>query len=504
MRETRFIELFAGIAGFRYGIEEAINAIQGGRREGTSPRRDMSELGSGNKRWGRNSKSPDGNREYESESERAIGSRGKPKGDIPRIAGRGKEPEQEQGHRIWGKRQDIRCVWANEIDRYASSIYRYHYGGICEGDIRAIDPSAVPKHELLCAGFPCQSFSIAGQRRGFLDTRGTLFYEICRIAGAKGTPYLLLENVKGLLSAPYTEAVEEWGEGDFDAETGEPTSDATKKHRAIAGTKGWVFLTILDSLCELGYDCQWEVLNSKNFGVPQNRERVFIVCHLRGQRRPKVFPLGENDGRIAEGVDETTSVRTLQGGGHSGGHHSGMTLLQVGLVNKKDNMGQRIYDVEGIATSLRSEGGGQGAKTGLYEVKPVLTPARAKKRQHGRRMKTNNEPMFALTGQDIHGVEVASCLDQDGYLRAGERPRDNDGRPQLLPVGYRRIRRLTPRECERLQGFPDDWTRYGIDKNGKEIEISDTQRYKCCGNAVTTNVIEEIATRLLGEIIGQD
>ena len=153
------------------------------------------------------------------------------------------------------------CVWSNDNDKYASQIYRKHWGEICEQDIRTVDVDGIPDHDLLCAGFPCQSFSIAGKRRGFEDTRGTLFFEICRVIRAKRPSYLLLENVKGLLSHD----------------------------------NGDTFQTILGTLDELGYDCQWQVLNSKDFGVPQNRERVFIVGHTRGQRRPQVFPLGETD-----------------------------------------------------------------------------------------------------------------------------------------------------------------------------------------------------------------
>lgn len=144
----------------------------------------------------------------------------------------------------------------------------------------------------------------------------------------------------------------------------------------------------------------------------------------------------------------------------------GTALIQLGLVGEKDGMGQRIYDTKGLATSLRGEGGGQGGKTGLYEV-----------------------PL------------IANAVDPDGYLRSGARPRDDNGKPQLLPIGYRRIRRLTPIECERLQGFPDNWTKYGLTKDGKVIEISDTQRYKCCGNAVTTNVITDIGKYLIKAVL---
>lgn len=148
--------------------------------------------------------------------------------------------------------------------------------------------------------------------------------------------------------------------------------------------------------------------------------------------------------------------------------------------------------------NLNAEGGGLGAKTGLYAI-PVLTPDRPEKRQHGRRFKEPGDPAFTLTGQDKHGVlvpDIANTVDQDGYLRFGHRPRDKNGKPQLIPIGYRRIRKLTPVECERLQGFPDGWTEKGLTKDGRAVPISDTQRYKMLGNAVTVNVIE-----FLGELI---
>jgi len=347
---VRVVELFCGIGGFRYGLEKSNRQQQ-----------ENSEV----------SRCGDCSQPQSSES---------------------KQPQE------W---RDYTCVYANDNDKYACQIYRRHWENkeLHEEDIRTVDPATIPEHDIICAGFPCQSFSIAGKRKGFEDTRGTLFFEICRIAKARRTPFLFLENVKGLLN-----------------------------HE-----EGKTFQKILSSLDELGYDCQWQVLNSEGFGVPQHRERVLIIGHLRGEPRPKVFPIGESN-----------------------------------------------------------------------QDAPVLTPDRAKKRQNGRRMKEDGEPMFTLTGQDIHGIEIANCLDADGYLRTGARPRDENGKPQLLPIGYRRIRRLTPKECERLQGFPDNWTEKGIDINGKEVSISDTQRYKCLGNAVTTNVITAIASGWISDKRGGD
>lgn len=144
----------------------------------------------------------------------------------------------------------FKCVWYCDIDANAVNIYNRRFNEQWSPtDIRTVDTGTIPGFDMLCAGFPCQAFSIAGKRAGFSDTRGTLFFEIARIAKDKRPQYLLLENVKGLLNHD----------------------------------NGKTFAVILRTLDELGYNCQWMVLNSKFFGVPQNRERVFIIGHLRRQ-----------------------------------------------------------------------------------------------------------------------------------------------------------------------------------------------------------------------------
>ena len=243
----------------------------------------------------------------------------------------------------------VTCVGFSEIDKYAIEVYQKHFPNHKNyGDITAINERDLSDFDLLVGGFPCQAFSIAGKRGGFEDTRGTLFFDIARIIKEKQPRLLLLENVKGLLSHD----------------------------------KGATFTTIISTLDELGYDCQWQVLNSKNHGVPQNRERVFIVGHLRGTSRPEVFPFRE----------DTKKTTVLSG-------------------QCSNTLTARYY-------------GGQA--NGTY-----------------------------VTESEFDAQE--------------------------------RIRRLTPTECERLQGFPDGWT----------SGLSDTQRYKCCGNAVTVNVIEDIINRLI-------
>jgi DNA (cytosine-5)-methyltransferase 1 len=408
--DIKYIELFAGIAGFRYGIEKA------------------------------NSQN---------------------------------SPNDEGGTSQYVKRT-FRCVWGNDIDKYASAIYRKQFGNKehFEGDIRTVDPATIPDHDLIVGGFPCQSFSIAGKREAFSDIRGTLFFEICRIARAKRTPYLWLENVKGLLSAPYTEDIQEWDEKDFD-ENGEPTTNALKEHKAIPGTKGWVFLTILYTLWELGYDCQWQLLNSKDYGVPQNRERVFIIANSRDKRRPQVFPIGNCDNQDNElqrhvtgtitgrtgtsqsnGVYIATSKRETQEivqaiDANYGKGNAGFSGSNRALVNMPQ--AQRIRDINGISSTLQGLSGGQGAKTGLYEIHSIGQPSK------GTSIKRDGIAYALRSGQGgaetpkimIDTPILAQSLQTDGQLRQGSSWGTNN------PQSSRNIRRLTPIECERLQGFPE-------------------------------------------------
>jgi DNA (cytosine-5)-methyltransferase 1 len=357
-------------------------------------------------------------------------------------------------------RQGLKCVGYSEIDKWATYVYRYNFGSevMNFGDATKLVPTKLPDFEVLCGGFPCQAFSVAGKRRGFSDTRGTLFFDICRVAKTKKPRLVFLENVKGLLNHD----------------------------------KGNTFATIIDALSGLGYDCGWQVLNSKDFGVPQNRERMIIVGHLRGEPRPKIFPL--------RGTDEETDRKKQN------------ELIYVGSTRDKDWVGDgknlsrhapegyRVYDIEGLAPTLRSQLGGDCGGSQL--ITACLTPDRLEKRQNGRRFKEPEEPMFTLNGQDQHGI-----LQINNPIHSNDRVYSDEGISPTLNTmqgGMRQpfikdemmIRRLTPLECERLQSFPDSWTKYGLDEKGNKIEISDSQRYKMCGNAVTVNVIQEIVKKI--------
>lgn len=204
----------------------------------------------------------------------------------------------------------FQCVGHCEIDKYADASYRaIHDIGKEERyypDAREIDPGDLPDFDLLCGGFPCQAFSLAGKRKGFEDARGTLFFEIARLAQAKRPSYLLLENVPGLLS-----------------------------HDG-----GRTFSAILAALNDLGYFVEWTVLNSKHFGVPQSRRRLFIICYLDSRCAGKILPVFGTDGKAL--------IQILHG-----------------------PQGSRVYDTGGVACTQTASAGGMGGKTGLYLVQPA-------------------------------------------------------------------------------------------------------------------------------------
>ena len=368
------------------------------------------------------------------------------------------------GFRLGMERAGHKCVGYCEIDKYARLSYNTIHN--TEGEIDYKDITEVTNEEfrklrgkvdVICGGFPCQAFSIAGNQLGFEDARGTLFYEIARAAEQIKPRYLFLENVRNLLSHD----------------------------------KGKTFERMLKILDELGYDAEWQVLNSKNFGVPQKRERVFIIAHLRGECTYRVFPI--------RGKDEKFNTDG--------------EINQVGNIGKSDNFGgnpqvTRVYDINGISPTLNTmQGGGREPKI----VVPVLTPDRVEKRQNGRRFKTNGEPMFTITTQDRHGVLVREATKQ-GYAVADVGDSINFSHPnsktrrgrvgkniantlltsdeQGVVLSDYKIRKLTPRECWRLQGFPD----WAFDE--AQAVNSNSQLYKQAGNSVTVNVIEEIAKRL--------
>lgn len=309
------------------------------------------------------------------------------------------------------------CVGHCEINKHADKAYRAAHDvkekEVFYEDATKIDTNTMPDFDLLCGGFPCQSFSIAGKRKGFEDARGTLFFEIARVARAKRPAYLLLENVPGLLS-----------------------------HDG-----GRTFAAILGTLDELGYHVEWQVLNSKDFGVPQSRRRVYIVGCLGGRCAGKILPF-------------------------RGTNPEALKLLVNG------RQGSRVYGTDGVSPTILTK----SDRTGLYAVsnpRKVLMIKEATK--SGRKAASPGDSVdLSFADQNTRrgrvGRKIAHTL--------------NTSSLQGVVTNNLRLRRLTPRECFRLQGFSEPQ----IDKL---LSVdSDTQAYKQAGNAVTVNIVHAIGLRL--------
>ena len=350
----------------------------------------------------------------------------------------------------------------------------YRNGEWYANDIRRVYAGDIPKADCWCFGFPCQDISVAGKQAGFQGNRSSLFFRVMYLIGQlkeedKPT-YLFIENVKNLLSV----------------------------------NGGWDFARLLIEMEQWGYDAEWQVLNSKDFGVPQNRERCFIIGHLRGRSSTEVFPIKRTD------------------------RENSVSLNLFGCLNGRNSQRDRVYSGDGLAPTISTKPGGN---TEPKIVIPVLTPDRAEKRQNGRRFKEDGEPMFTLTGQDQHGIaiEVKEATKQ-GYTecRVGidsvnfSMPNSKTRRGRVgqeiantldtscnqgifvqvseelvvYAVWYEKyqcyiaIRKLTPKECFRLQGWSDDYFEKA------QFVNSDSQLYKQAGNGVTVTVIEAIARKM--------
>ena len=343
------------------------------------------------------------------------------------------------------------CMGHCEIDKFAEKSYRTLFETKGEwfcSDIRKTDPDEIPEFDLLCAGFPCQPFSIAGNVGGFSDPRGTLFFEIARLAQARKPAYLLLENVPNLLS-----------------------------HDG-----GRTFASILHALDRLGYGLEWQVLNSSDFSVPQSRKRLYLIGYLDERCRGKVFPFTETAG--------TSPVQIRRG-----------------------SQGKRVYSTEGVSCTLTAQAGGMGGKTGLYaQGLPIRSNTKAgyKTAYPGdsvrlsypttdkKRGRVGRQIAHTLTTSADQGVLCCVDLNENpeftGYSRCittNQSSGIHTHRREISGVwDGMRIRRLTPRECLRLQGWTDDRINLIL-----PIQ-SDAQLYKQAGNGVTVNVVEAIGKRL--------
>lgn len=297
------------------------------------------------------------------------------------------------GFRIALESLGASCVYSNEWDEPVRQVYADNFGDIPEGDITQVDENSVPAHDILCAGFPCQAFSISGKQQGFEDSRGTLFFDVARIVKAKRPKVVFMENVKN-----------------FATHDNGRTLDVVKA-----------------TMEELGYNFNQRVLNAANYGIPQKRERIYMVCfrndlNINNFEFPKPFPLKlcvedfllEDESQV-EGLyiqRPDTYFNGVEDTKYSN------KSIRLGIVNK-GGQGERIYSAKGIAITLSANGGGIFAKTG-------------------------------------------------GYLING------------------RTRKLHPRECARIMGFPDSY----------KISNSYNQAYKQFGNSVAIDVLQYISKEI--------
>ena len=281
------------------------------------------------------------------------------------------------GFRVALEERNMECVFSCDIDTYAQEAYRRNFGETPRGDITAISEKKIPKHDILCAGFPCQPFSISGSRGGISDVRGRLFYEIVRIAAYHQPSVLLLENVKNIL-----------------------TMD-----------KGKVVQTIENKLSEIGYTLQKYVLNSSHFGVPQSRERVYFVGVRKdiGAEGMTIAPqktLEEIflEDILEESVDKKFIVKRTDVVLKEDWQDASRQLkpIRIGSLNK-GGQGERIYSPKGHAITLSAYGGGVGARTGLYMT------------SQGLRRLTITEGKRAMGFSDSHVVSDGT----QGYQQLG-------------------------------------------------------------------------------------
>ena len=298
------------------------------------------------------------------------------------------------GFRIALESLGAECVYSNEWDEYVQKVYEDNFGDMPEGDITKVDENTIPSHDILCAGFPCQAFSISGKRRGFEDSRGTLFFDVSRIVKAKKPKIVFMENVKNFA-----------------------THDDGRTLEVVKAT-----------MEELGYTFTQRVLNAVDYGVPQKRERIYMICfrndlNVNGFEFPKPFKLTKYVENFL--LEDEELVKDLYVdrpdtyyNGNKDDKYSNTSSIRLGIVNK-GGQGERIYSTKGIAITLSANGGGIFAKTG-------------------------------------------------GYLINGK------------------ARKLHPRECARLMGYPDSY----------KICNSMNQAYKQFGNSVVIDVLQLIAQQI--------
>lgn len=327
---------------------------------------------------------------------------------------------------------DFEVVGFSEIDKYAVQCYKQNHQGKDLGDITKIDETKLQDFDLLTGGFPCQSFSNAGKGLGELDTRGTLFNDIIRIAEVKQPKYMLLENVKGLTS---------------------------KRHKET-------FDKILNELKRIGYVVWWNILNSKDFGIPQNRERVWIVC-----MRKDLFDFEKNFFTFPQKEELKIFLKDILEDNPNNKYN--LTDKNKAHYNRDFGSKGKILNGQETSPTLTTAMGSGGGNVPAVDEKYYLSEKRINLIINGNRFGSTNK----IT--DLNGI--SQCLSASMGMGGGYEPK--------IKAINNNIRKLTPKECFRLMGFLDD----EINLEG----LSDTQKYKLAGNGWDINVVSKIFIKLL-------
>ena len=357
----------------------------------------------------------------------------------------------------------FKCVYTCEFDKHKRKEYEIIHGNIPEGcDIRDVRAADIPRADVWFFGAPCQDFSLAGLRKGLGGDRLSLIGEVFRLIEEKAEDkpeWLVYENVKGMLSS----------------------------------NGGWDFLSILLAMDGLGYDIEWQTLNTKDFGIPQNRERVYTIGHLRKCGSKQILPITSTNGKDCNTkiniVGSTDPNKKIQQRKYIYGDDGLMgcltatdykepKIVQIGRIesDKRENpSAYRVYDNQGLSPCLNTmQGGGRephvlvkSATMGGYEKATIGDSI-------------NLAFPNSTTRRGRVGKEVAQTLDrscnQGVFIQDGE---------EYV------IRKLTPKECMRLQGVPDEYTDKLI-----QAGISDSQIYKAAGDGLSVPIAKEIGERI--------
>ena len=393
-----------------------------------------------------------------------------------------------------GMPPDWECVGMSEIDKYANMVLKYRYRDVKNyGNIEKINYEELPDFDIQIGGSPCQDISVAGKRAGLAGLRSRLFFSYVALLKVKQPDYFIFENVKGLLSS----------------------------------NEGRDFAEVINQFSEAGYDIWWQVLDATDFGIPQHRERIFILGTLGGSGFRKVFLKRkdkEKDIELQRQQANTITRRYKQSQANGSYIVERKFNAQIENLHFDRSQQNRIYGINGVAPTLhRHTGGGQVTKIGI----PVSDVGHGNARQNGRRMKFPDEPSFTLQSAQRQGVAFESSNVSDVNLDDSKNKikpigkiseyhnslvYDPDGisptltlqggnhKPRITKDGtwnIRNIRYLTPLECERLMGWPDNWTKYGIDGKGDIVELSDNARYNLIGNGVVPQVVREIVRHIM-------